>query len=440
MRLLAVAMAMLFAASCGGERAKSSAGKPAEPAATVVEEAPVPPPSVDELAERFVKLGLGVGRYDENYVDAYHGPDAWLEAAKTAKPEISALKTEAVAIIEGLSAQPGSDARAAALRRQTVAALARLRMAEGEKLPFDQETKELYDAQAPRYSLAEFDAVLAEIDRLIPGEGALAERVDAFKNSLAIPADKLRPVFDAAIAECRRRSLAHFDLPKTERFSLRFVTDKPWSGYNWYKGDYESVIEVNTDHPIFIDRAVDLGCHEGYPGHHLWNVLVERDLLKGRNWVEYAIYPLYSPQSLIGEGSANYGIELAFPGKEKVNFERDTLYPLAGLDPAKAETLDALNTAQRKLQHAQNHVARDYIDGRITREEAVAMLVKYTLVSEARASQRVKFIETYRGYVINYNLGRDLVAGHIERRAAAGVDRWRAFGELLTTPVSASGL
>ncbi len=440
MRRLAVAMAMLLAASCGGERAKSSPGKPAEPAAAIAAEAPLPAPSVDELAERFVKLGLGVGQHDEHYVDAYHGPDEWREAVKAAKPSIGALKAEAVAIIEALAAPAMSDPRAAALRRQAVAALARLRMAEGEKPPFDRETQELYDAQAPRYSLADFDAALAEIDRLIPGEGALAERVDAFRNSLAIPADKLRPVFDAAIAECRRRSLAHFDLPRTERFTLRFVTDKPWSGYNWYKGDYESVIEINTDHPIIIDRAVDLGCHEGYPGHHLWNVLVERDFLKGRNWVEYSIYPLFSPQSLIGEGTANYGVELAFPGEEKVKFERDTLYPLAGLDPAKAETLDALNTAQRKLQHAQNHVAREYLDGRITREQAVALLVKYMLVSEARANQRVKFIETYRGYVINYNLGRDLVAAHIERRAAAGVDRWRAFGELLTTPVSASGL
>lgn len=438
MRILAAALAMLLAASCGGEPKSKSTETAAAPESETIAEAPAP--SVDELAERFVRLGLGVGLHDQNYVDAYHGPDEWLEAAKASNPSISDLKTEAVAIIEGLSAPADSDPRAAALRRQTVAALARLRMAEGEKLPFDQETRELYDAKAPRYSTAEFDATLAEIEKLIPGDGALSERVDAFRNSLAIPADKLRPVFDAAIAECRRRTLEHFDLPRTERFSLRFVTDKPWSGYNWYKGDFESVIEVNTDHPIIIDRAVDLGCHEGYPGHHFWNILVERDFLKGRNWVEYSIYPLFSPQSLIGEGSANYGIELAFPGDEKVAFERDTLYPLAGLDPAKAATLEALNKAQRKLQHARNHVAREYLDGRIGREEAIAMIVKYNLVSEARAEQTVSFIETYRGYVINYNLGRDLVAAHIDRRARDGVDRWQAFGDLLTTPVSASGL
>ena len=99
-----------------------------------------------------------------------------------------------------------------------------------------------------------------------------------------IPKDRLAAVFDAAIAECRRRTLQHIDLPDGESFRIEYVTDKPWSGYNWYEGDYFSLIQINTDLPIFIDRAVDLGCHEGYPGHHTFGVLVERELVEGRDW------------------------------------------------------------------------------------------------------------------------------------------------------------
>ena len=119
---------------------------------------------------------------------------------------------------------------------------------------------------------------------------------------------------DAAIAGCKARTAQHIRLPKGERFDLAFVTGKTWGGYNYYQGHYVSRIEVNTDLPIRISRAVDLGCHEGYPGHHVLNSLLEQKLTRGRGWVEFSVYPLFSPQSLIAEGSANYGADLAFPG------------------------------------------------------------------------------------------------------------------------------
>ena len=68
---------------------------------------------------------------------------------------------------------------------------------------------------------------------------------------------------------------------------------------------------------------MNLAAHEGYPGHHVYNVLLEKNLLHDRGWVEFSVYPLFSPQSLIAEGSANYGIEVAFPGDERVAFERE---------------------------------------------------------------------------------------------------------------------
>ncbi len=218
------------------------------------------------------------------------------------------------------------------------------------------------------------------------------------------------------------------------------MTDKPWSGYNWYQGDYESLIQVNTDFPIIIDRAVDLGCHEGYPGHHTWNVFLERDLLGGQGWIEYSVFPLFAPLAVIAEGSGNYGIELAFPGDEKIAFERDVLFPLAGLDPAKAETLEKPNVLRQKLSHADNYLAREYLDGRISRDAAIGLIQKYKLDSRERSEQRVRFIETYRGYVLNYNLGRDLVAAYVEGQATGENERWQAFETLLTTPLSASDI
>ncbi|MEM9495133.1 MAG: hypothetical protein AAGA09_03955 [Pseudomonadota bacterium] len=401
------------------------------------------PAALDATGERFVKLALGLGHHDTAFVDAYHGPAEWAASLDANPPEIDALEKDArdlLTEIKTINAASPS-VRGAMQEKLAAAALMRIRMTQGETVAFDEETRVLYDAVAPGYDLADFDAALAEIDALLPGDEPLAARVEAFNAKIAIPAERLQAVFDAAIAECRRRTLAHFDLPEKERFSLEFVTDKPWSGYNWYQGDFESLIQVNTDFPIFIDRAIDLGCHEGYPGHHTWNVFLERDILGREGWIEYSVYPLFSALSLIAEGSANYGIDLAFPGEEKIAFERDVLFPLAGLDPAQAETLGRLNAARRKLSHVRNHIAREYLDGRITRDDAVRLAMRYRLETADRADQTVRFMETYRGYVLNYSLGLDLVDQYIAKRTGDdGNARWEAFRTLLTTPLAASDL
>jgi hypothetical protein len=230
-------------------------------------------------------------------------------------------------------------------------------------------------------------------------------------------------------------------LPENERFTVEYVTNKPWSAYNWYKGGYFSVIQVNTDLPIFVDRAVDLGCHEAYPGHHTQNVLRERDLVGGRGWIEFTLVPLYGPQSALEEGGANYGVLLAFPDDERAAFERDVLFPLAGLEPSTAAAYQELNELLRELRFAINEAARDYLDGSITRQEAIDWLVDYGLLSAERAEQQVRFIESYRSYVINYNVGRDLVKSYVEGQAGGDVERrWSAYARLFSAPFTAGEL
>ncbi len=90
-----------------------------------------------------------------------------------------------------------------------------------------------------------------------------------------------------------------------------------------------------------------------------------------------------------------------------------------------------------KLNYAGNEAARDYLDGRINREGAVQWLVDYSLTSPERAAQRTEFFDAYRSYVINYNLGKDLVREYIERDGADQAERWRRFEALLSSPMTA---
>src|SRR5688500_1788650 len=195
-------------------------------------------------------------------------------------------------------------------------ARSRLDMIEGTRFPFAEEAERIYGLRPLVQPLESYDSVIAKVEALLPGEGTLAERVDAFRARYIIPPERLRAVIEAGIAECRRRTAEHVTLPEGESFDLSFVTNKVWSAYNWYQGGNKSLIEINTDVPIFVDRAVFLGCHEGYPGHHLQGIHRERRY-RELGWVEFSVMPLYAPIALLYEGAADFGADLAFPPEER---------------------------------------------------------------------------------------------------------------------------
>lgn len=402
---------------------------------------PAPSANLDEIAREYVTLELGMGLHDENHVDAYFGPTELQSESERRKLSLDAIHDRAAVMAERLDhmreqgVEPEKDARIAGLLARLEALLARIAINHGETESFDDESRRLFGVSAPDFDTSHFEAILDEIDDLLPGEGSLSDRVNRFQDRFVIPPERLSAVFYAAIAECRRRTVAHIDLPAGESFRLEYVTGKPWSGYNWYQGKAHSLIQINTDLPVFIHRAVDLGCHEGYPGHHTFNVLLEQKLVGDKGWVEFSLYPLFSPQSLIAEGSGNYGIELAFPGDERVRFEKEVLFPLAGLNAADADAYYALLERLDQLSYAGNEAARDYLNGNIDREAAIQWLIDYALASPERARQRVDFFDTYRSYVINYNLGQDLVRHYIESGSGPATDRWQRFAGLLSSPM-----
>ncbi|MEJ2383552.1 MAG: hypothetical protein P8Y54_04055 [Xanthomonadales bacterium] len=397
--------------------------------------------ALDGQAERFVHLALELGLHDTDYVDAYLGPPEWRDAARAANRAPAAVAADIARLLAELGAYEPTQAERArhgALLKNVRAMDARARMALGESFDFATEARLIYDVDVPEYDFAAFDRALADVAALFPGEGDLAERVSAFRESLALDDARREAVVDRAIAECRERTLRHISLPADEGFVLEYVTGQSWGGYNWYQGDNTSLMQINLDLPLRASRVTSLGCHEGYPGHHVWNVLVENRLLKENGWVEFSVFPLFSPFALIGEGSANYGVTLAFPGDEKQAFERDVLFPLAGIDPARAETLARLERLTEALAHAEVATARLYLDGRIGREEAIEQRRKYGLGTREQAEKNVRFIEQYRSYVLNYSLGKDLVQGYVEAQARNGVNRWQAFEDMLTGLVTAS--
>ena len=405
-----------------------------------------------EIAIRYVKLVLAVGQHDADFVDAYYGGEDLRKEAAAAKAPLGTLATEAAALEGDIAkaALPGwkDDAelwrlRKQYLQRQTAAVAARIGMLQGTKLSFDEESRALYDAVAPTHTEAEFAAIIAKLDARLPGAGPVIARYDAFKGDFVIPKERVDTVFQAAIRACRDRTRQYVELPPTESFTVEYVTGKSWSGYNWYQGNFRSLIQVNTDLPIYIDRAIDLACHEGYPGHHVYNVLLEKHLVRDRGWPEFTVYALFSPQSLIAEGTANYGIDVAFTRTERIAFERDVLFPMANISASRANEYYDVMELVDQLSYAGNEAARRYLNGQIDAKAAADWLEKYAMMPRARAEQRVKFFDQYRSYVINYNLGKDLVKAFVERRVGNGGSprrKWTEFAQLLSSPRLPSGL
>lgn len=408
---------------------------------------------MDQIAENYVKLVLNIGQYDADFVDAYYGPKEWRDNLKkdlqfdsTAFKDLSEKTDELLNELESLGKYKANELemlRFKYLYKQLLACKTKVFMLSGTNLPFDEETVALYDAKAPVHNDDYFKSAITELDKILPGRGDIAARLNDFKTKFVIPTEKLKDVFNAAIKECRTRTLKRIKLPETESFKVEYVKNKPWGAYNWYKGNYFSVIEVNTDLPIFIDRAVDLAAHEGYPGHHVYNALLEYNLAGKRNWVEFRVYALFSPQSLIAEGTANYGIAMVFPGDERIQFEKEVLFPLAGLNPDEADLYYKVLDLQKSFSYAGNEAARNYLDGKWNREQTVSWLQKNSLRTKESADKYVSFIEQYRSYVINYNLGMDIVKDYIERNGGIEENpqkRWELFEHLLSTPQTPGGL
>src|SRR5438034_311760 len=218
--------------------------------------------SLNKIAEAHVKLVLALGQHDPDYVDAYYGPPEWKQQLQGKKP-LDSLALEANRLRDQLAkiSTPADEMerlRLAYLTNQLSAFEARVRILKGERLKFDEESQALYDAVAPRFLETHFQEILAKLESKLPGEGTLLQRYENWRRAFVISKDKLDTVFQLAIKACRERTLAHIKLPPAENFTVEYVTNKPWGGYNWYKGNYRSVIQVNTDLPIYIDRAIDL--------------------------------------------------------------------------------------------------------------------------------------------------------------------------------------
>lgn len=311
-----------------------------------------------------------------------------------------------------------------------------LRILQGEALPFSEQVEGLFDIFPRWVDESVFNEAHQILDALLPPGDSLLERMIARSKVTEISVERAEPLLHEIVDTLRRRTQARFPLPEGEAFELSLVEDKPWGAYNWYLGDFRSLIEVNTDLPLHITGLAGTMAHEGYPGHHTEHVIKEQRLFKERGYPEFAITVLYSPSCVLAEGIATRAMSMLLSDEEWIAWHADEIFPRADFAHLDAERERAIDKAKRALRAVPGNVAFLLHDQGVDEAEVVAYLQRYQLASEKEAHQMLRFLsfQFYGAYIFNYYQGGAMLDALFDARG----ERARWFARLLAEPVTPS--
>ena len=361
--------------------------------------------------ERYLELCLRLGRHVDGLVDAYYGPQEIAERVDAEElRDPAALVQDADSLLE----QVDDDWLGAQLvGLETVAS----KLA-GEDVAYEDEVERCYGVRPDGVSEESFEAAHGELDDLLPGDGSLAERYQVWREEDALDGESLVGVYDSMLADFRQRAKALFGLPEGESVEVEYVSDEPWSAFNYYQGGLRSRIAVNTDATLIPDFVLELATHEAYPGHHAEHAWKEQIHVVEGGRLEESALMVGTPSSLVSEGVASLASEILLGGEA----EQVTAEHVDGTgvryDP---ELSQRVKEAIRPLAYVGGNIALLVHTRGSSEEDAIEYSMKWSLRSRKRAEQSVRFITDplWRSYVTTYTAGydlcRDWVDGDLDR-------------------------
>ncbi len=393
-----------------------------------------PVATLDDVARNYVLLVLRIDRHLPGFNDYYYGPPEWKQRVEAEeKIPLAELRREAVELLASLDRVRGQPERLWWFRKQLLALDTNLRKLGGEQIPIREQALLLLDLEVTPPALDELDSALEEIDRLLPGEGPLRQRLQAWQAQFALREDQLPQAYEMALEVTREHAHELLLLPADEEVDLHFVQNQSWGAYNWFQGNAHSRIEVNTDLPASAVAIFDFAAHEAYPGHHTDLLTREQRLYRERGYLEWCVSPLFTPMNAMAEAVAQVGTELVLTPEEKLAWHRDVFFPALGIEGVDLEQWLALDHALETLRRARERVPFMLFDEGKSDEEVIAYLERYALLSEAGARKTLEFNREWGAYTFNYTVGREIL-----RRYLASGNARAKFVQLLTTPITPS--
>jgi len=401
----------------------------------------------DHLIREYLLLGLRFDRIEEGYVDAFTGdPRLRRQVADEPAPDPAGLARQADRLLADLRGVPRSSDPAAGFtdqRADFIAAHLRAlacagRRFAGEDIGFVDEVRHYFDVEISRGDPDHYRAAHVRIDEVLGGTGGLVERMEADRRADEIPPERLEDCIRAFSSALRDVVRATYPLPDTETVVYEVVTDKPWSGFNYYEGDYRSTVAINADLKQQMSNLPGLVAHESYPGHHTEHCRKEAGLVAGLGHGEQTIFLVNTPQCLMAEGLADLALHAAVgPGWGTWAAE---IYADLGLR-FDGERAEALSQARAALAEVRQDAALMLHDEHRDLDDVAAFLQRWLLVDDTRARQSLKFLSSplWRAYTSTYVEGYRLLRTWLDDRPAA-VGPTERFGRLLDEPLIPSAL
>jgi hypothetical protein len=359
------------------------------------------------VAERYLELGLRLGRHVDGLVDAYYGPPelkAQVDAEQPVEP--AQLAADADALRDEL---PDGW-----LRDQVHGCATYAHVLAGDEISYADEVEGCYGVRPSRVPESVYEEVHAELDELLPGEGTLYERRQAWRDRHLVSGDKVVAVTQDLLPVLRTRTNALLELPAGEELTLEPVSDEPWWAFNYYLGNLASRVVLNVDVPTTGLDLVHLVGHEVYPGHHTEHAVKEQVLIRDRGKIEEAIQLVPTPQAVLSEGIAEAGIDVVLDDAGRQ--EAYAVLRSRGLELADPALSERIAKAAERLRTVGLDTALLIHEEGASEAEAQAYVERWSLMSPEQAQHSVSFVTdpTWRAYVITYSAGRDLCRAYID--------------------------
>jgi len=388
---------------------------------------------VSDAVERYLTLGLRLGRHVDGYVDAYYGPKE-LATAVAEEPLVPAatLADEAAALKHDLEAAGLDSQRQAWIGDQVHGLGVAAGVLAGETLSYSDEVEGCYGVRPVDWSEDVYREAHERLDELLPPGDSLLERYEGWRERRAVPPERMVPAILATMEILRARVCHLIDLPDGEEVVVEEVHDEPWWAFNYYLGEMRSRVVVNADVTTAAHDIVRLTAHEVYPGHHTDRSVKEQVLVRGRGWLEETILLVPTPQSVVTEGIAETGLDVILDDELREELEA-TLVGL-GLEPD-LERGRRVDEARVPLRRLGVDVALILHEHGGTMEDALSHYERWSLATRKRAEQAVRFAldPTWRAYAISYSAGIELCRRYVKDDAAR-------FRTLLTEQVRVADL
>lgn len=401
------------------------------------------------LIEDYIVLGLELDKHISGLVDAYFGPLDIADKIRALPPVEPAELAERARMLlgsldvgerldDGPYAQ--SPQRRKWLRYQLVGLLTTAEKLSGVPIDYVTEVERCYGVLPRRVSKDEIEEAISILNRIIPGMGDLRNRLWEYRESFVVPPDKLSGILGDLSEVLRSRTNELFGLPEGEAVTFEVVTSKPWSGFNYYLGDLRSKVAINADLPILSTSLAHLVAHEAYPGHHTEHSRKEVGLVRKRRQLEESIFLVGTPQCLIAEGLADFGLEILlgceqFKVVSELMRKRGINFP----DQELEETKGAFET----LGKVRANAAWDLHQDGVPKEEVVVSMERDALLPRVRAEKSVEFLTdpTWRAYITCYVEGYQLVRSFVgDPELFAIAQRVSNFTRLISEQLSPADL